>query len=48
MSVIAYDFSKKENVLRIMNRLGMNVTVVNWNASEEEVLEMNPRKILPV
>ncbi|MGY8699874.1 MAG: hypothetical protein ACKVJ3_01770 [bacterium] len=38
----------KYNILRIMNRLGMNVTVVPWNSSAEEVLEMNPGCILPV
>jgi carbamoyl-phosphate synthase small subunit len=42
MMVIAYDFGIKYNILRNMNSLGMNVTVVPWNTSAEEVLEMNP------
>ena len=40
--VIAYDFGIKYNILRSMNSLGMNVTVVPWNTSSEEILEMNP------
>jgi len=38
-------FGIKYNILRIMNRLGMSVTVVPWNTSAEEVLEMNPEGI---
>ena len=45
LTVIAYDFGIKYNILRIMNRLGMSVTVVPWNTSAEEVLEMNPEGI---
>ena len=40
--VIAYDFGIKYNILRSMNSLGINVTVVPWNTSSEEILEMNP------
>jgi len=42
LPIIAYDFGIKYNILRIMNSLGMSVTVVPWNTSAEEVLEMNP------
>jgi len=42
MMVVAYDFGIKFNILRIMNSLGLSVTVVPWNTSSEEVLEMNP------
>ena len=44
-SIIAYDFGIKYNILRIMNSLGMSVTVVPWNTSAEEVLEMNPEGV---
>ena len=45
LSIIAYDFGIKYNILRIMNSLGMSVTVVPWNTSSEEVLEMNPEGV---
>ena len=45
ITVIAYDFGIKYNILRIMNSLGISVTVVPWNTSAEEVLEMNPEGI---
>ena len=45
ITVIAYDFGIKYNILRIMNSLGISVTVVPWNTSAEEVLEMNPEGV---
>ncbi|MBC8259007.1 MAG: glutamine-hydrolyzing carbamoyl-phosphate synthase small subunit [SAR324 cluster bacterium] len=42
LTVIAYDFGIKYNILRIMNNLGISVTVVPWNTSAAEVLGMNP------
>ena len=45
LPIIAYDFGIKYNILRIMNSLGMSVTVVPWNTSSEEVLEMNPEGV---
>ncbi len=45
LPIIAYDFGIKYNILRIMNSLGMSVTVVPWNTSAEEVLEMNPEGV---
>jgi len=45
LKIIAYDFGIKYNILRIMNNLGMNVTVVPWNTSAEEVMEMNPEGV---
>ena len=45
LPIIAYDFGIKYNILRIMNSLGMSVTVVPWNTSAEEVLEMNPKGV---
>ena len=45
IKIIAYDFGIKYNILRIMNSLGMSVTVVPWNTTAEEVLEMNPEGV---
>ena len=45
LPIIAYDFGIKYNILRIMNSLGMSVTVVPWNTSAEEVREMNPEGV---
>ena len=44
-NVIAYDFGIKYNILRIMNNLGMSVTVIPWNTNLEEVKGMNPHGI---
>ena len=43
--IIAYDFGIKYNILKIMNSLGMSVTVVPWDTTAEEVLEMNPQGV---
>ena len=48
LTVIAYDFGIKYNAWQIINRMGMNVIVVPWNKSAEEVPEMNPGWILQV
>ena len=45
LPIIAYDFGIKYNILRIMNSLGMSVTVIPWNTSAEEVLGMNPEGV---
>ena len=44
-NIIAYDFGIKYNILRIMNSLGMSVTVVPWDTTAEEVLQMNPHGV---
>ena len=40
--VVAYDFGIKHNILRIMNRLGMEVTVVPFQTPAKEVLARKP------
>lgn len=40
--VVAYDFGIKYNILRILESLGCDLTVVPWDTPAEKVLEMNP------
>ncbi len=42
LSVVAYDFGIKENILRHLSSYGANVTVVPADATAEEVLAMKP------
>ncbi|MGK5092424.1 glutamine-hydrolyzing carbamoyl-phosphate synthase small subunit [Deltaproteobacteria bacterium TL4] len=42
LHVVAYDFGIKRNILKIMSRLGLKITVVPYHTSPEKVLEMNP------
>ena len=42
LHVVAYDFGIKENILRMLARENINVTVVPARTSAEEVLAMNP------
>ncbi|MBD3318082.1 MAG: glutamine-hydrolyzing carbamoyl-phosphate synthase small subunit [Chitinivibrionales bacterium] len=41
-SVVAYDFGIKHNILRILRRLGCDLTVVPASTSAQEVLSLNP------
>ena len=40
--VVAYDFGVKRNILRILSRLGCEITVVPAWTKAEEVMELNP------
>lgn len=40
--VVAIDCGIKKNILRDMNRKGMTVTVVPWNTTGKEILDLNP------
>ena len=40
--VVAFDFGVKQNILRIMKHLGMEVTVVSYDTTVETIEEMNP------
>ncbi len=42
LSVVAYDFGIKENILRHLSSYGANVTVVPADATAEEVLALKP------
>ena len=42
LSVVAYDFGIKENILRHLSSFGANVTVVPADTTADEVLEMKP------
>ncbi len=42
LHVVAYDFGIKENILRMLARENINVTVVPARTSAEDVLAMNP------
>jgi len=42
LSVVAYDFGIKENILRHLSSYGANVTVVPADATADEVLAMKP------
>ena len=42
LSIVAYDFGIKENILRHLSSYGANVTVVPADTTAEEVLVMNP------
>jgi len=42
LSVVAYDFGIKENILRHLSSFGANVTVVPADTSTDEVLAMKP------
>ena len=42
LSVVAYDFGIKENILRHISSFGANVTVVPADATAEEVLALKP------
>ncbi len=42
LHVVAYDFGIKDNILRMLARENINVTVVPAKTSAEEVLAMNP------
>ena len=40
--VVAIDCGMKQNIVRSLNQKGCNVTVLPWNASLQEVEELNP------
>ncbi len=40
--VVAVDCGMKQNIIRSLNRKGCNVTVVPWNTSFEEIVELGP------
>jgi len=42
LSIVAYDFGIKENILRHLSSYGANVTVVPADTTADEVLAMNP------
>ena len=42
LSIVAYDFGIKENILRHLSAYGANVTVVPANTSAEQVLALKP------
>ncbi|WMJ22415.1 carbamoyl phosphate synthase small subunit [Paludicola sp. MB14-C6] len=44
--VVLFDFGYKYNILRKLNNLGCNVTVVPYNTTAEEVKAMNPDGIM--
>ena len=46
LSVVAYDFGIKWNILRSLRRLGMQVTVVPTHTSAQEVLARKPDGVL--
>ncbi len=45
-TVVAIDCGIKLNIIRILNRLGCNVTVVPFSSTAEEILSMRPDGIL--
>jgi len=42
LHVVAYDFGLKHNILRLMRRCGMRITIVPANTPAEEVLSLSP------
>lgn len=44
-NVVAYDFGIKHNILRCMEKLDMDVTVVPYNTTAEDVLKMDPNGV---
>ncbi len=44
--VVAYDFGIKQNILRMLTRLGCRVTVVPADTSADDVRRMNPNGVL--
>lgn len=40
--IVAIDCGMKQNIVRMMVKKGMQVTVVPWNTSADEILAMNP------
>lgn len=44
--VVLFDFGFKHNILRKLNRIGCNVTVVPYNTTAEEIRELNPDGIM--
>ncbi len=40
--VVAVDCGMKQNIVRSLNKLGCNVTVVPWNTSYEEIVDLQP------
>lgn len=41
-NVVAIDCGMKENIVRCLNKLGCNVTIVPWNTSATEIERLNP------
>lgn len=46
LKVVAYDCGLKYNILRILHRLGCNVTAVPCSYSSKQILDLNPDGIL--
>lgn len=46
LSVVLLDFGKKQNIVRELNMRGCNVTVVPYNTTAEEILNMSPDGVM--
>ena len=46
LSVVLVDFGKKQNIVRELNALGCNVTVVPYNTPAEIILGMSPDGVM--
>ncbi|MCU5745736.1 carbamoyl phosphate synthase small subunit [Staphylococcus sp. SQ8-PEA] len=45
-SVVLVDFGKKQNIVRELNARGCNVTVVPYDTSAEEIIQMSPDGVM--
>ena len=41
-NVVAIDCGMKQNIVRSMNKKGINVTVVPWNTDSKKIMDLNP------